>query len=84
MASAGLPMATFAVSLHGAEIAYLKDGINGLFLNRDIDAAAKELGALLTDRSTLERMRNEALSTASRYTVRNMAVNFADGVITSL
>jgi glycosyltransferase involved in cell wall biosynthesis len=84
MASAGLPMATFAASRHGAEIAYLKDGINGLFLSGDINAAVKELGTLLTDRPALERMRNEALSTASKYTVRGMAVNFADGVMASL
>lgn len=84
MASAGLPMATFAVSRHGAEIAYLKDGINGLFLSREINAAAKELETLLTDRPALERMRSEALSTASKYTIRRMAVNFADGVMASL
>ena len=83
-ASAGLPMATFAISRHGAEIAYLKDGINGLFLNGDINAAAKELGTLLTDRPALECMRNEALSMASKYTIRRMAVNFADGVMASL
>ena len=84
MASAGLPVATFAVSRHGAEIAYLKDGINGLFLSGDIDAAAKELGTLLADRPALERMRSEALSTASKYTILRMAVNFADGVVASL
>jgi glycosyltransferase involved in cell wall biosynthesis len=84
MASTGLPMATFAVSLHGAEIAYLKDGVNGLFLEGDINAAAKELGALLTDRPALERMRNEALRTASKYTIHKMAVNFANGVVASL
>ncbi len=76
-------MATFAVSLHGAEIAYLKDGINGLLLNGGVDAAAKDLGTLLADRPALERMRVEALSTASTYTLRNMAVNFANGVITA-
>jgi glycosyltransferase involved in cell wall biosynthesis len=84
MASAGLPMATFAISRHGAEIAYLTDGINGLFLSGDINAAAKELGTLLTDRPTLERMRNEALKTASEYTIQRMAANFADGVMASL
>jgi glycosyltransferase involved in cell wall biosynthesis len=84
MASAGLPMVTFAVSPHGAEIAYLKDGINGLFLNGDINAAANDLRALLTDRPTLERMRNEAVTMASKYTIRSMAVNFADGVMASL
>jgi glycosyltransferase involved in cell wall biosynthesis len=84
MAGAGLPMATFAVSRHGAEIAYLKDGINGLFLNGEIDAAAKELGTLLTDRPALEQMRREALGMASKYTIRRMAVNFADGVMASL
>jgi glycosyltransferase involved in cell wall biosynthesis len=84
MASAGLPMATFAVSRHTAEIAYLKDGINSLFLSDDINTAAKELGTLLSDRPALERMRNEALSTASKYTIRRMAVNFADGVMACL
>jgi glycosyltransferase involved in cell wall biosynthesis len=84
MASAGLPMATFAASLHGAEISYLKDRINGLFLNGGISTAANELGALLADRPAVERMRNAAFKTASKYTVRNMAANFADGVMTSL
>jgi glycosyltransferase involved in cell wall biosynthesis len=80
MASAGLPMATFGASFHGAEIAYLEDGVNGLFLDRNINTAAKMLAALLTDRSALGRMRNGALSTARRHTVRNMAANFATGV----
>lgn len=84
MASAGLPMATFAASSHGAEIVYLKDGINGVFLTTDIDAAAKELGTLLTDRPAFERMRNEALRTASTYTIQRMAANFAAGVTASL
>jgi L-malate glycosyltransferase len=84
MASAGLPMATFAVSRRTPEIAYLKDGINSLFLSDDINTAAKELGTLLADRPALERMRNEALSTASKNTIRRMAVNFADGVMASL
>jgi glycosyltransferase involved in cell wall biosynthesis len=84
MASAGLPMATFATSCHGAEISYLKDGINGFFLTSDIDAAAKELGTLLADRPALERMRTEALGMAGRYTIQRMAANFADGVLASL
>jgi glycosyltransferase involved in cell wall biosynthesis len=84
MASAGLPMTTFAVSRHGAEIAYLRDGINGVFLTGDLDTAAKELAILLADRPALERMRNEALIMASRHTIRKMAVHFADGVLASL
>ena len=84
MASAGLPMATFSASRHGAEIAYLKDGTNGLFLTNDVDAAAKELATLLIDRSALERMRNEAVSMASKHTVQRMAAKFADGVTASL
>ncbi len=84
MASAGLPMTTFAVSRHGAEIAYLRDGINGAFLTGDIDTAAKELAVLLADRPALERMRNEALIMASGHTIRKMAANFTDGVLASL
>jgi glycosyltransferase involved in cell wall biosynthesis len=84
MASAGLPVATFASSLHGAEIAYLKDRVNGIFLDHDITNAAKLLETLLTDRPALERMRGEALGTACKYTVRKMATNFATGVTASL
>jgi L-malate glycosyltransferase len=84
MASAGLPMATFAFSRHGAEIAYLQDGLNGLLLDADINGAAKQLGALLADRPTLERMRGEALAMANRYTISSMAANFADGVTANL
>jgi hypothetical protein len=77
-------MATFAASLHGAEIAYLRDGVNGLFLSSDINVAADQLEALITDRPALERMRLEALDTASKYTVRNMAANFANGIVASM
>jgi glycosyltransferase involved in cell wall biosynthesis len=84
MASVGLPVVTLSSALHGTEIVYLKDRVNGLFLDGDIDVAAKALKALLICRPTLECMRNEALSTASKYTVRNMAVNFANGVVNSL
>jgi glycosyltransferase involved in cell wall biosynthesis len=80
MASAGLPMATSAASLHGAEIAYLKDGVNGVFLDRNINLAAKEIAALLTDRPAVERMRNEAIGTARMHTVQDMAANFSAGV----
>jgi glycosyltransferase involved in cell wall biosynthesis len=84
MASAGLPVATLSTALHGTEIVYLKDGINGIFLDSDIDVAARALQALLTCRPALERMRSAALGTAGRYTVRNMAVNFANGVANTL
>jgi glycosyltransferase involved in cell wall biosynthesis len=84
MASAGLPMATFAASLHGAEIAYLSDGVNGLFLSSEISVAANQLGTLITDRQVIERMRLEALDTAGKYTVRNMAANFANGIVASM
>jgi glycosyltransferase involved in cell wall biosynthesis len=84
MASAGLPMVTLAVSSHGAEIAYLKHGANGLLLGSDLNSAARELGRWLRDRVAIERMRSRALSTANKYTVRHMVANFADGLTTSL
>lgn len=84
MASVGLPMTTFCQSLHGAEIAYLQDGINGLLLSEDVDAAAKDLAGLLTDRPAVEQMRHEALGLASRCTVQGMAASFARGVLASL
>lgn len=84
MASAGLPVATLSTAYHGTEIVYLRDSVNGIFLDSNIDVAARDLQTLLTCRPALERMRSEALVTASKYTIRNMAVNFADGVATTV
>ena len=84
MASAGLPIATFAAALHGAEIAYLNDGTNGIFLDRDIDLAARRIAALLMDRPALERMRGDAIRSARRHTVQSMAANFSAGVAACL
>jgi hypothetical protein len=44
----------------------------------------RRLGILLANQPALERMPNEALSVASKNTVRGMAANFADGVAASL
>ena len=84
MASAGLPVATLSAALHGTEIVYLKDRVNGLFLDSNIDVAARDLKGLLTCRELSEHMRSDALSTARTYTIQNMAVNFANGVASSL
>lgn len=83
MASVGLPLATLATSLHGAEISYMRDGVNGLFLSPDLDKAAKQLDSLLTDRPALDRMRTQALAIADQHTVHDMAANYANGVLAS-
>jgi glycosyltransferase involved in cell wall biosynthesis len=84
MASAGLPMATSCKSLHGAEIAYLRDGMNGLVLSEDAGAAAKELAGLFSDRPAAEQMRCEAIAIARTHTIEAMAAAFAHGVLASL
>jgi glycosyltransferase involved in cell wall biosynthesis len=83
--SAGLPMITTSNSLHSPEIAYLQDGVNGVVVDGDNvhDYAQTVVELLLNDLSRnimAERCRADAL----KYTVENMAVNFAGGVLAAL
>lgn len=80
------PMVTTAVPYHAPEVDYLDNGVNGVMV-ADADspvAYASRIAALLTGPPTLERLRAGCRQTAARYTVENMASNFAAGVRAAL
>lgn len=76
----GTPMTTTAESRHGPEIAYLKDGVNGLVVHGGSDGYADAVLALFNDRSKLEAIKQAALSDANHYTLGNMVNRFAEGI----
>jgi glycosyltransferase involved in cell wall biosynthesis len=76
----GTPMMTTAESRHGPEIAYLKDGVNGLIVRGEASRYADAVIALFNDRAKLEAIKRAALRDASRYTLDNMVNQFADGI----
>lgn len=77
---AGIPMATTIDAKHGPEIAYLKDGCNGLVACGGPDEYAKKIISLLTDPAEYDRLSAGAREAAKKYTLQNMVERFVDGV----
>ncbi|MES2987761.1 MAG: glycosyltransferase family 4 protein [Pseudomonadota bacterium] len=82
----GLPMVTTAFPWHSPEIAYLRDGENGVIVEawEDVDAYAEAMIALLRDEEGCRNMAARAVAAASHYSVEAMAERFADGVLRAL
>lgn len=76
----GTPMITTAESRHGPEVAYLKDGVNGLVVRGDSSNYADAVIALFNDHTKLDAIKKAALNDASQYTLDNMVTRFVDGI----
>lgn len=76
----GSPMVTRRESRHGPELAYLKDGVNGLIVSGDAASYAKTITGLVHDQPRLEALKMAALEDARRYTLGNMVERFATGI----
>lgn len=76
----GTPMITTAESRHSPEIAYLKDGVNGLVVHGGADRYADAVITLFNDRAQLDAIKQAALRDARHYTLDNMVERFADGI----
>lgn len=78
--SAALPMITTATARHSPEIAYLGNGENGLVVEDSPLGYAQAALSLLADEAERQRLGANALVASTRYTVENMASNFAHGI----
>ncbi len=77
---AGVPMVTTSDARHSPEIAYLKDGENGLIVQGDALAYASAIIGLLQNPLRYAQLQAGALAGAQRYTLQNMVERFADGI----
>jgi len=77
---AGVPMVTTSDARHSPEIAYLKDGENGLVVTGNADVYADAIIALLQDPARYALLQARGLADAQRYTLQNMVENFAEGI----
>lgn len=77
---AGIPMATTYEAQHGPEIAYLKDGCNGIITHGNSETYARKIVGLLTDHAEYERLCFGAREVARQYTLQNMLEKFIDGI----
>jgi glycosyltransferase involved in cell wall biosynthesis len=76
----GIPMITTAEARHGPEIAYLKNGINGLVVEGGTDRYADSVVTLFRDRTKLAAIKQAALHDADQYTLTNLVERFTDGL----
>lgn len=77
---AGVPMVTTAEARHSPEIAYLKDGENGLVVNGEASVYADAIIELLQNAEYYARLKSGALADAKHYTLQSMVQRFADGI----
>lgn len=80
----GVPMVTTDCGLHSPEIVYLNNHENGLMTANTIDAYVAAVVGLLADDGAVARLRAGCEASGRKYTIENMASNFADGVVRCL
>lgn len=80
----GLPMISTKSSLHGPEIVYLEDGVNGFLTSDEPDDYAHTVIKLLTDSQAWDNISKETELASKKYTLDNMVKNFTDGIVESL
>ena len=74
------PMVTTRFPFHSPEIAYLRDGINGVMTDFSVPEYADAIIEYLNNEAALETLRRGCAESARLYTLENMVENFADGI----
>jgi glycosyltransferase involved in cell wall biosynthesis len=78
--AAGLPLFTTRLDIHGPEIEYLEEGVNGLLSEPSTAAFADAVVEFLSNREALARLRAGARESGRKYTIENMVAKFTDGI----
>lgn len=78
--AAGLPLFTTSHASHGPEIEYLEEGFNGLTSAHRPDSYAQAVISVFENRDSLLRLQDGAKKSAEKYSIENMAKNFAEGI----
>jgi glycosyltransferase involved in cell wall biosynthesis len=82
----GVPMVTTDTRLHGPEIDYLENGINGLLVpcGDSVAQYADAVAALLRNSAALDRIARGARASASQHALNGMVERFKQGVLSFL
>jgi glycosyltransferase involved in cell wall biosynthesis len=80
----GSPMLTTDCGLHSPEISYMVNGQNGLMTDDDVDLYVEAAVNVLTDPALLDKLKEGARASGSRYTTENMAQRLHDGILACL
>lgn len=76
----GLVMMTTHTARHSPEVAYLRDGENGVYAGDTPEAYSRAVLVVIKDASRLQKMQQTCLADSERYTLENMVSLFADGI----
>jgi len=80
----GLPLLTTDCRGHGPEIAYLKNGYNGIMTEMDVGKYADSIGHLLKRSDLLKVISKNARYCSSQYSIEHMVGNFTDGIMKAI
>jgi glycosyltransferase involved in cell wall biosynthesis/peptidoglycan/xylan/chitin deacetylase (PgdA/CDA1 family) len=78
--AAGLPMLTTRLKIHGPEIEYLEEGINGLMSDHHPAAFAEAVSSVFSKRDYMVKLQAGAIASAEKYSIENMVANFRVGI----
>ncbi|GGK77485.1 glycosyltransferase family 4 protein [Amphritea balenae] len=76
-----VPMITTNIPIHSPEFDYLDNNVNGIVTEFDVHLYSKKVIELFKDDSLLIALKEGCRSSASNYSVENMASNFHFGVL---
>jgi glycosyltransferase involved in cell wall biosynthesis len=84
--AAECPLVTVDLPFHSPEVEYLHDGVNGVLLPGDTDAATygEVVADLLGDPERIETLRRGCRDAAATYTLEAMVERYADGLLHAL
>ena len=77
----GVPLFTTIGALHSPEIAYLRNGFNGVATENNVTAYSDAVVHYLRNPDSLALLQKGCDESASRYTLKNMVSNFVDGIV---
>ena len=82
----GIPMVATEAALHGPEIAYLTDNVNGIVVKESNDPAvyARRAAEVLQDATLHAQLTTGGAKSLGDYSIEAMAERFADGVMKAL
>ena len=80
----GTVMITTRTARHGPEVAYLRDGENGIYSDDTPAAYSQAVLDVIKDPIRLQKMQANSLIDSERYTLEDMVRRFADGIEAAL
>jgi glycosyltransferase involved in cell wall biosynthesis len=81
---ASTPLFTTNIPIHSPEIDYLENNVNGVMTEPNVSDYVNALNKFLSNTTLQEKLCAGCIASAEKYTLSNMVVNFASGIIECL